>query len=172
MEGLFSDFDKVPLATASIAQVHRAVLKNGQEVVVKVQHLVTFGIVRKDDVSLYRKLVVGSAWRKQIPKLAVSRGLDDEMSDMIEELISRGQQVDAVHFTHEVGLVDKFPTIPLLKAFLKEAKKAAAAITEDPNNKGRSAYLATRKEQSALKAVIKCIEEYKLEAQFLREGIE
>ncbi|KAL9265425.1 hypothetical protein AKJ16_DCAP17483, partial [Drosera capensis] len=38
MEGLFSDFEKVPLATASIAQVHRAVLKNGQEVVVKVQH--------------------------------------------------------------------------------------------------------------------------------------
>ncbi|GAB2217628.1 hypothetical protein Droror1_Dr00000830 [Drosera rotundifolia] len=135
------------------------------------QHLVTFGIVRKDDVSLYRKLVVGSAWRKQMPKLAVSLGLGDEMSDMIEELISRGQQVDAVHFTHEVGLVDKFPTVPLLKAFLKDAKKAAAAITEDPNNTGRSAYLATRKEQSALKAVIKCIEEYKLEAQFPAENL-
>ncbi|KAJ6430064.1 hypothetical protein OIU84_021465 [Salix udensis] len=39
------------------------------------QHLVTFGIVKKDDVDLYRKLVVGSAWRKQMPKLAVSLGL-------------------------------------------------------------------------------------------------
>ena len=43
------------------------------------QHLVTFGIVRKDDVNLYRKLVVGSAWRKQMPKLAVSLGLGDKM---------------------------------------------------------------------------------------------
>ncbi|MCD9561027.1 hypothetical protein HAX54_019961 [Datura stramonium] len=38
MDNLFLDFDKVPLATASIAQVHRAILSDGQEVVVKVQH--------------------------------------------------------------------------------------------------------------------------------------
>ena len=43
------------------------------------QHLVTFGIVKKEDVNLYRKLVVGSAWRKQMPKLAVSLGLGDKM---------------------------------------------------------------------------------------------
>ena len=46
------------------------------------QHLVTFGIVKKDDVDLYRKLVVGSAWRKQMPKLAVSLGLGDKMPGM------------------------------------------------------------------------------------------
>jgi len=57
---------------------------------------------------------------------------------MIEELISRGQQVDAVHFTYEVGLVDRFPPVPLLKSFLKDAKKAAVAILEDPNNGGRA----------------------------------
>lgn len=43
------------------------------------QHLVTFGIVKKEDLALYRKLVVGSAWRKQMPKLAVSVGLGDQM---------------------------------------------------------------------------------------------
>lgn len=47
------------------------------------QHLVTFGIVKKEDVDLYRKLVVGSAWRKQMPKLAVSLGLGDKMPGMI-----------------------------------------------------------------------------------------
>ncbi|KAJ9154301.1 hypothetical protein P3X46_027653 [Hevea brasiliensis] len=134
------------------------------------QHLVTFGIVKKEDVDLYRKLVVGSAWRKQMPKLAVSLGLGDKMPDMIEELISRGQQLDAVHFTYEVGLVDKFPPVPLLKAFLKDAKKAAASILEDPDT-GRAAHFAARKEQSALRAVIKCIEEYKLEAEFPPENL-
>ena len=58
---------------------------------------------------------------------------------MIEELISKGQQLDAVHFTYEVGLVDKFPPVPLLKAFLRDAKKAATSILEDPNNAGRAA---------------------------------
>lgn len=60
-------------------------------------------------------------------------------TDMIEELIGKGQQLDAVHFTYEVGLVDKFPPVPLLKAFLKDAKKAAVSILEDPNNTGRAA---------------------------------
>lgn len=135
------------------------------------QHLVTFGIVKHEDLDLYRKLVVGSAWRKQMPKLAVSLGLGHKMPDMIEELISRGQQVDAVHFTCEVGLVDRFPPVPLLKAFLKDAKKAATSILEDPNNSGRAALLAARKEQSALRAVVKCIEEYKLEAEFPSESL-
>ncbi|KAF2285394.1 hypothetical protein GH714_003459 [Hevea brasiliensis] len=130
------------------------------------QHLVTFGIVKKEDMDLYRKLVVGSAWRKQMPKLALSLGLADKMPDMIEELITRGQQLDAVHFTYEVGLVDKFPPVPLLKAFLKDAKKAAASIWMIP-----ILHLAARKEQSALRAVIKCIEEYKLEAEFPPENL-
>ncbi|XAR69621.1 Cadmium-transporting ATPase [Bertholletia excelsa] len=38
MNDLFLDFITEPLATASIAQVHRATLQNGREVVVKVQH--------------------------------------------------------------------------------------------------------------------------------------
>jgi len=97
--------------------------------------------------------------------------LGDKMPDMIEELISRGQQVDAVHFTYEVGLVGKYPPVPLLKAFLKDAKKAATSISEDPNNSGRAALLAARKEQSALRAVIKCIEEYKLEVEFPPENL-
>lgn len=60
---------------------------------------------------------------------------------MIEELISRGQQLDAVHFIYEVGLVHMFPPVPLLKAFLRDAKKAAASILEDANGPGRAAVL-------------------------------
>jgi hypothetical protein len=134
------------------------------------QHLVTFGIVKKEDLGLYRKLVVSSAWRKQMPKLAVSLGLASQMPDMIEELISRGQQVDAVHFTYEVGLVDRYPPVPLLKAFLKDARKSALSISEDHSISGRAA-LAARKEQSALRAVIKCIEDYKLDTEFPPENL-
>ena len=51
------------------------------------QHLVTFGIVKKEDVNLYRKLVVGSAWRKQMPKLAVSLGLGDKMPGKYDSFV-------------------------------------------------------------------------------------
>jgi len=43
-----------------------------------------------------------------------------------------------VHFTYEVGLVNKFLPAPLLKAFLKDARKAAASILEDPNTAGQA----------------------------------
>ena len=35
---VFSYFEENPLASASLAQVHRATLKSGEEVVVKIQH--------------------------------------------------------------------------------------------------------------------------------------
>lgn len=44
----FSDFDTEPLAAASLGQVHRAVLRNGREVVVKVQRPHVRDIVRED----------------------------------------------------------------------------------------------------------------------------
>ncbi|MFM9137866.1 MAG: AarF/UbiB family protein, partial [Actinomycetota bacterium] len=48
LEQTFARFDRTPLAAASIAQVHVATLKTGEEVVVKVQRPVVSTLVRKD----------------------------------------------------------------------------------------------------------------------------
>lgn len=47
-EDLFTSFDPEPLGTASLAQVHRATLKDGREVAVKVQHPYVLGNSRVD----------------------------------------------------------------------------------------------------------------------------
>ena len=53
IEDVFSFFDPVALASASIAQVHRATLRtNGQHVVVKVQHQGIGEIMRLDMAAL------------------------------------------------------------------------------------------------------------------------
>ena len=38
MESVFSSFDETPIASASLGQVHRACLKDGDCIVVKVQY--------------------------------------------------------------------------------------------------------------------------------------
>ncbi len=48
LEAVFSRFDETPLAAASIAQVHSAQLRSGEEVVVKVQRPQVADLVRKD----------------------------------------------------------------------------------------------------------------------------
>ncbi len=45
---VFKSFDETPLAAASLAQVHKAVLKNGQEVAIKIQRPNIKDIIEKD----------------------------------------------------------------------------------------------------------------------------
>ncbi len=47
-EEIFAKFDPIPIASASIGQVHRAVLHDGSEVIVKVQHAGITNTVHRD----------------------------------------------------------------------------------------------------------------------------
>ena len=60
---LFGSFDERPLAAASLAQVHRATLRDGREVVVKVQYPEVAALVRLDVRNL--KTIVGLVARRE-----------------------------------------------------------------------------------------------------------
>jgi ubiquinone biosynthesis protein len=88
----FSHFDEKPLGSASIAQVHRAILKNGEEVVIKVQRPHILGKINDDLSVLY--FIAG----------------------LIEEYLP-----EVRHF-NPVGIVDEyFKTIELETNFIVEA---------------------------------------------------
>ncbi|XP_020578363.1 uncharacterized protein LOC110023342 [Phalaenopsis equestris] len=80
---LFSSFDGNPLATASIAQVHRATLKDGQEVVVKVQHVGIKEVIL-EDLKNAKAIVEWIAWAE--PQYDFSSMIDEWCREAPKEL--------------------------------------------------------------------------------------
>eukprot|EP01018_Ginkgo_biloba_P035041 Gb_33604 [translate_table: standard] len=145
---------------------------NSLEAQAFLQLLATFGIASEFDEDELCKLVLAVARRRQTPELCRSLGLAEKMPDVVETLVSGGKQIEAVNFAHAFGLTEKFPPVPLLKEYLKDAKKASQASLKSGNNSTAAQNEANTKELSALRAVIKCIEEHKLESQFSPESLQ
>jgi ubiquinone biosynthesis protein len=88
---LFAEFDQTPLGAASIAQVHRARLGGGEQVVVKVQRPNVERLVERD-LDILRRLAAAAeeraAWARQIGSVALADGfaanLNEELDFRIE----------------------------------------------------------------------------------------
>jgi len=85
---VFAHFDRRPVASASLAQVHRAVLRDGREVAVKVQHPGIEALVRADLASL--RLLFGTVERIE-GSLALTPLLDEIAEAVPTELDFRAE---------------------------------------------------------------------------------
>ncbi len=97
---LFSEFDETPLAAASVAQVHRARLKTGEEVAVKVQRP---GIQAAMTADLFIMLRFAYLIERFIPSLRKNQPvmLVQEFTRWTEkELYFRQEGKHALHFAH------------------------------------------------------------------------
>jgi len=84
LESLFQSFDETPYAAASIGQVHRAVLNDGREVVVKVQYP---GVDRSCDSDLKQlRLTLKLGGLIKMPKASVDALFDELKARLHEEL--------------------------------------------------------------------------------------
>lgn len=83
MDELFTDFVNEPLATASIAQVHRATLLNGREVVVKVQHDGVKAVIL-EDLKNAKSIVDWIAWAE--PQYNFNPMIDEWCKEAPKEL--------------------------------------------------------------------------------------
>jgi ubiquinone biosynthesis protein len=83
---LFVEFDERPLAAASIAQVHRARLASGAEVVVKVQRPEIERLVDRDlDILLRLAAALEErAWARRIGAVALARGFAENLRQELD----------------------------------------------------------------------------------------
>lgn len=94
-ERVFARFDRTPIASASLAQVHRATLADGSEVAVKVQYPGIQGIVEAD---LFGLGIVKLALGRLLPGLNIGEIVDDLRASIPQELdfIHEGRNAERV----------------------------------------------------------------------------
>ncbi|GER32859.1 WRKY DNA-binding protein 2 [Striga asiatica] len=122
----------------------------------------------KDELIDY---VVSSAKYRQALDLCRIIGLESKISDVILRLISKGKQFLALKFIFEFERTDEFPPVPLLKAHVMESKRIAQKVRNNGKNSRQSLNDAAMKEITALKAVLRCIEEHGLESQYPKDEL-
>ncbi|MEY4175350.1 MAG: hypothetical protein RI900_2515 [Actinomycetota bacterium] len=106
LEDVFSSFERTPIAAASIAQVHAATLRTGEEVVVKVQRPSVARFVR-NDLRVMAWLAPFLVGRIPIASLANPPALVELFAEtIVEELDFRmeaANMVDIAAMLHELG---------------------------------------------------------------------
>jgi ubiquinone biosynthesis protein len=106
LEDVFSSFDRSPIAAASIAQVHAATLRTGEQVVVKVQRPSVARFVR-NDLRVMAWLAPFLVGRIPIASLANPPALVELFAEtIVEELDFRmeaANMVDIAAMLHELG---------------------------------------------------------------------
>ncbi len=117
-EEIFQSFDTQPLATASIGQAHRAVLKDGTKVVVKVQH---YGIeqVAEIDLEIIKRLTAFISWWMNI------RGMDylyTQIKQMIEEELDFSKEAKSANRIRENLKSEEKIVIPTIHPEYSTAK--------------------------------------------------
>lgn len=126
------------------------------------QLLASFGIASGFDEEELSRLVPMVSRRRQTADLCRCLGLSEKMPGVIEVLVHSGRQIDAVNLAFAFDLTKQFSPVSLLKSYLKKSCSPVKSVNSSPT----AQIEVNERELIALKAVIKCIEEHKLEEQY------
>lgn len=130
-----------------------------------------YSLVGEFDRDEIVRLFANVAQRRQALDLFRSLGLSDKASDFIQHLVSLKKNTDALKFIYAFKLADKFAPIPLLEEQVKEAKKVSRTVWKNAESSLKDKDDAVNSELAALRSVIKCIEDHKLEADYSAEAL-
>jgi len=86
IEEYFDDFDSTPLASASIAQVHTAKLKNGKEIVIKVLRPNILPVIKRDIALLYIIARLAERYSKDARRLRAIEIVEEYEKTILDEL--------------------------------------------------------------------------------------
>ncbi|XP_065877472.1 FRIGIDA-like protein 4a [Euphorbia lathyris] len=136
------------------------------EAVMFLQMVVAFGLKSRFDEGFLMKLVMEHASRRDMARLAVAIGFGEKMGEIIDELVKNEKELEAVYFAYESGLTERFSPVSLLKSYMRNSKKNTFTVMKNGNFSAAATDESNTVELNSIKAVIKCVEDHKLESEF------
>ncbi|KAJ0079208.1 hypothetical protein Patl1_23427 [Pistacia atlantica] len=141
-------------------------VENSLEALGFLQLLIGFDLVGEFDSDEILKHFDNVVMRREAPELLRALGFAHKASEIIQKLIKKYQQLEAIRFIYEFDLVKQFPPVPLLKAHAKYAKEVANKIRKQGNNSPKAQDDATKSEIASLRGMIRFIKNYQLSSQY------
>ncbi|CAO2209639.1 unnamed protein product [Urochloa humidicola] len=135
------------------------------------QMVAAFGLKDKFDGEFLRKLFVANGRKKELARIARVLEFEESLGDIVEKLMKSGNVVEAIYVAHEADLLEKFPPLPLLKAYLRDTSDKAQAVLKSGKHSSSAFEEANSLEGNAYRSVIRCVESCQLQSVFSTEGI-
>ncbi|MBA0654068.1 hypothetical protein Goklo_021144, partial [Gossypium klotzschianum] len=103
----------------------------------------------------------------QTPELFKVLGLGDKITGFIRTLVEKKQHMEAIRFIYAFEQVNEFPPVPVLKDFINHSKVEAKRIFRKGKKTPEARNEANTKRIADARAVVQCIEDHKLEYEYL-----
>lgn len=131
---LFASFDPEPLAAASIAQVHRARLTTGEQVVIKVQRPRVRALVERDLnilLRLARSLEARTSWARDYRVVEMTRGFADALTEELDFRIE-ARNIAAAAASPQVTVPAVYPELSTSQVLVMERLDGISARNAGP----------------------------------------
>ncbi|XP_040367576.1 FRIGIDA-like protein 1 isoform X2 [Rosa chinensis] len=124
-----------------------------------------YGLVSTLNEDEIVKLLGKISQHKRSLELCQTNGFADKIAGLIGKLIEKKQVIDAVRSICLFKLIDKFPPVPLLKAYVQDAKEWSELVCSLKISDAEKEKAVNRK-IADLRAVIQCIKDCNLESEY------
>ncbi|KAK8589754.1 hypothetical protein V6N13_088576 [Hibiscus sabdariffa] len=133
--------------------------------------LASFQLAGAFDADELVNFLVFVAQHIQTPELFKVLGLGDKITGFIRKLVEKRQHMEAIRFIYAFEQVNEFPPVPVLKDFMSHSEAEARTVLKTGKMAPKAQNEANTKRIADLRAVVKCIEDHKLESEYLPHNL-
>ncbi|XP_047060747.1 FRIGIDA-like protein 4a [Lolium rigidum] len=165
-----SKVEDVKKAAGGVKEEEKSALGQA-EAHIFLQMVAAFALKDKFKQEFLRSLFVANRRRKELAKFACILGFEESVADVVQELITSGNVIEAIYIAHEAGLFERFPPAPLLNSYIKDSTEKAQAVLSSGRRSGSAVDESKSLELTACKSVIRCVEACQLVSVFNIDSI-